>query len=145
MAPAEGRYPVLGEWVVTPLKDEGGTLRGFAKIMRDRTEMKRAADAAYERGRQRNLLTDHVPVLIAQIDADRRYTFVNKPFAAHFDLHPREIVGRHVRDVLGGPAYAAVERHVDAALGGERVEFEAEVAHGGQGQEVLRCAQANNQ
>src|SRR5919109_159938 len=28
--------------VMTPLRDEGGTLRGFAKIMRDRTELKRA-------------------------------------------------------------------------------------------------------
>src|SRR5436309_3252259 len=50
---------------VTPLKDEGGRLRGFAKIMRDRTEMKQAEEVARERERQLQLLTDHAPVLIA--------------------------------------------------------------------------------
>src|SRR4051794_18400475 len=125
---------------VTPLKDEAGRLRGFAKIMRDRTEMRLAEEAARERERQLQLLTDHAPVLIAHIDTDRRYKFVNKPYAARFGLHPREVVGRHIRDVLGRPAYAAVERHVDAALAGERVEFEVEIAWTGQGPQVMRCA-----
>src|ERR1700738_2167222 len=71
---------------VTPLKDEAGRLRGFAKIMRDRTEMKLAEEAAHTRERQLQLLTDHAPVLIAHIDADRGYKFVNKPFAAHLNL-----------------------------------------------------------
>src|ERR671910_66659 len=34
--------------VVTPLRDEGGTLRGFAKIMRDRTDLKRAEERLRE-------------------------------------------------------------------------------------------------
>ena len=42
---------------VTPLRDEGGTLRGFAKIMRDRTEMKRAEEAARERAVSFDLAT----------------------------------------------------------------------------------------
>jgi PAS domain S-box-containing protein len=125
---------------VTPLKDEAGRLRGFAKIMRDRTELKLAEDAARERERQLQLLTDHAPVLIAHCDADRRYKFVNKPYAARFGLHPRDVVGRPIRDVLGGPAYASIERYVDAALNGERVEFEVEVPYDGQGPQVMRCA-----
>ncbi len=125
---------------MTPLKDAAGRLRGFAKIMRDRTEMKRAEEAAHERERQLQLLTDHAPVLIAHCDTDRRYKFVNKPYAARFNLHPREIVGRHIRDVMGGPAYAAIERFVTAALAGERVEFEVEVPYDGLGPQVMRCA-----
>src|SRR4051812_15999813 len=70
---------------VTPLKDEAGRLRGFAKIMRDRTELKLAAEAARERERQLHLLTDHAPVLIAHCDTNRRYKFVNKPYAARFN------------------------------------------------------------
>ncbi len=125
---------------VTPLKDERGGLRGFAKIVRDHTEMKRAEEAAYQRERQLHLLTDHAPVLIAHCDAVRRYRFVNKPYAARFGLHPREVVGRRIRDVVGEAAYAAIEAHVDAALAGERVEFEAELFYEGPGRQVMRCA-----
>ncbi|WP_439632295.1 hybrid sensor histidine kinase/response regulator [Gemmata sp.] len=126
--------------VVTPLRDGGGALRGFAKIMRDRTDLKRAADAAHERERQLRLLTDRAPVLIAHCDAARRYKFVNRPYAARFGLLPEQVVGRHVRDVLGGPGYAAVERHVGAVLAGGRVEFESEVPHAGSGTQTMRCA-----
>ncbi len=125
---------------VTPLREPGGTLRGFAKIMRDRTELKRAEETARERERQLQLLTDQAPVLIAHCDADRRYLFVNKPFAARFGLHPRQVVGRSIRDVLGEAVYAVIERYVDAALAGERVEFEVEVPYDDLGLQTMRCA-----
>jgi PAS domain S-box-containing protein len=125
---------------VTPLREPGGTLRGFAKILRDRTELKRAEEAAYERARQLHLLTDHAPVLIAHCDADRRYKFVNKPYAARFNLHPRQVVGRSIRDVLGEAVYAVIERYVDAALAGERVELEVEVPYGGLGPQTMWCS-----
>ncbi len=125
---------------VTPLKDEDGRLRGFAKIMRDRTEMRRAEEAAHERERQLQLLTDKAPVLIAHCGTDRRYKFVNRPFAARFGLHPREVIGKRIEEVLGGKVYAAVEPQIDAALAGERVEFEVEVPYAGLGRQVMRCS-----
>ncbi len=126
--------------VVTPIRDEDRTLRGFAKILWDRTELKRAEEAAQRRQQQLHFLTDHAPVLIAHCDADRRYQFANKPYAARFGLHPRDLVGRRIREVLGEAAYAAVERHLDAALRGERVEFEVEIPCGGLGPQLMRCA-----
>jgi PAS domain S-box-containing protein len=39
--------------VTTPLRDEAGRLRGFARIMRDRTDLKRAEDARQEAERRR--------------------------------------------------------------------------------------------
>ncbi len=126
--------------VLTPLRDGGGGLRGFAKILWDRTRLQQAEEAAHQRQRELQLVTDHAPVLIAHCDADRRYQFANKPYAARFGLHPRDLVGRPIRDVLGETAYAAVERHLDAALRGERVEFEVEIPYGGLGPQLMRCA-----
>jgi PAS domain S-box-containing protein len=47
--------------VMTPLRDESGRLRGFAKIMRDRTEWKLADDALREGEVRLQNLTDNLP------------------------------------------------------------------------------------
>ncbi len=132
------RFWALG--IVTPLHDPQGGLSGYSKILRDMTEWKRADEALRERQRQLEFVTDHAPVLLAQVDADRRFKFVNKPYAGRLGLHPRDVVGRHVRDVIGGEAYARIEPHVEAALRGERVEYEADVPYAGIGTQTMRVA-----
>src|SRR5262245_12630553 len=86
--------------------------------------------ATGERARLLRLITDHSPVLIAYIGTDRTYKFVNKPYAERFGLRQQDLVGRTIRDVLGEEVYASIEPYVDAALRGERVEFERELAYG---------------
>jgi two-component system CheB/CheR fusion protein len=85
--------------------------------------------AAGESERFLRLVMDHSPVLIAYIGTDRIYKFVNKPYAERFGLRQQDIVGRTIRDVLGEEAYAGIEHYVDAALRGERGEFEMELAY----------------
>ena len=84
--------------------------------------------AARESERLLRLITDRSPVLIAYLGTNRTYKFVNKPYAERFGLRPQDIVGRPIRDVLGEEAYANIEPYVDAALRGERREFEMELA-----------------
>lgn len=87
------------------------------------------SNGARESERLLRLITDHSPVLIAYVGTDRTYKFVNKPYAERFGLRRQDIVGRTIRDVLGEEAYASIEPYVDAALRGERVEFERELAY----------------
>ncbi|MDI1449876.1 PAS domain S-box protein [Polyangium sp. 6x1] len=126
--------------VTKPLRAEDGSLHGFAKILRDRTDLRRLQEADRERERQLELLTNHVPVLIAHCDKDLRYKYVNRPYAARFKLSPSEVEGRTIRDVLGDAAYATIEPHVEAVLRGERVEFEVELLYQCLGPQIMRCA-----
>lgn len=73
---------------------------------------------------QLRFVTDHLPALIVQCDAQERYTFVNLPYAARFGLDPDAIVGRSIHDVLGSEAHACLHPHIEAALRGETVDFE---------------------
>jgi PAS domain S-box-containing protein len=75
------------------------------------------------------LVADHAPVLITYCDAERRYKFVNEPYAARFGLRPSELVGRPIKESLGSEAYATIEPYVDAVLRGERLEFETEIPY----------------
>lgn len=87
-------------------------------------EALRAANASEA---QLRLIADSMPALIAYIDADRRYRFSNKAYEQWFGVRPATMIGRHIQDVLGEAAYDVVKPHVDLALSGETIRFEAEV------------------
>src|SRR5688572_13960352 len=74
-------------------------------------------------------VADNAPVLLAHCDRDHRYVFVNRAYAERFSLKPSQVVGKHVRDVLGAEAYEALRPHLERVLKGERVEFEITVPY----------------
>jgi len=76
---------------------------------------------------QRELLavTNALPNLVCHIDAEQRYTFANVAYEHWFGIRSAELVGKHMREVLGESAYSAIREHVAAALSGQAVKFEA--------------------
>jgi PAS domain S-box-containing protein len=69
-------------------------------------------------------LLDSLPVMIAVIDREHRYVFVNRPYEALHGCRREEIEGRSLREKLGEDGYAGIREHVERALAGERVRFE---------------------
>lgn len=74
-------------------------------------------------------LADLIPVMTAFVDRDLRYRFMNKPLADWFERPRREMIGKHVREVLGEAAFAEREPILRAALAGERKLFAATFEH----------------
>ncbi|HVK07532.1 MAG TPA: PAS domain S-box protein, partial [Gemmataceae bacterium] len=112
-----------------PIRSKRGEVVGCVLVFRDVTD-RRAAEARVQAERDRvQLVADAVPALISYIDADGRYRLNNRAYEAWFG-HPRgDLAGRHMRDVLGEAAWAAIRPHVDAALAGRVVTYEAEVPY----------------
>ncbi len=77
-----------------------------------------------EQARLLKQLTDGLPVLIAYVDKEERYRFVNQEFENWYYLKPEQIVGRQVRDLLGEEGYAKITAHLRQALSGKVVEYE---------------------
>jgi len=67
-----------------------------------------------------------MPALIAYVDAQQRYTFVNAHYERLFGADAAGIVGRAVREARGEAAYQVSAPHVAAALRGEVQIFERE-------------------
>lgn len=127
-------------WVIIPF-GAMGMLGGFVIITRgiiallERSE--RAGSlldaelvARRDAERQRQLVADSAPALIAYVDGERRYQFVNPGYRSFFG-HKGAIVGRPVQEILG-EKYAEVSSHMDTVLAGAAVDFEIELRQDGQ-------------
>jgi len=74
-------------------------------------------------------VTDHLPVLMALIDQQQRYRFVNQTYADWFGLPTTTIQGQTVEQVLGERAYRTLSPYIEQALAGQTVTFERRLNH----------------
>jgi PAS domain S-box-containing protein len=103
--------------------------RVVLEIGRDITARLHAEDEARARERQLRFVTDSAPVLIAHCDAEHRFKFVNKPYAARFGVEAADLIGRSIPDVLGLDAYRAIAPYLAEALAGRPVDVELPVPY----------------
>jgi PAS domain S-box-containing protein len=75
-------------------------------------------------------IIEAVPALVGYVDTDERYRFNNGAYEQWFGRPAGEIIGRHIREVLGDAVYSAIAPHVRAALAGHRVTFDSALVYG---------------
>jgi PAS domain S-box-containing protein len=92
-------------------------------------ERQRAVDELRKRDAELRIITDSVPVLISYIDRNHHYRFVNRAYELWFGRQTSEVQGKHMRDLLGAPAYEMVRPYLDEALRGRRVSYEMELPY----------------
>ncbi|HLW68871.1 MAG TPA: PAS domain S-box protein [Gemmataceae bacterium] len=120
---------VWARYEVRPWRAGDGTVGGIVIFTEDITERKRAELGLRESEDRLRLMADALPVLIAYVGADRRYQFNNAGYERWFGLPRDACKGRHMREVLGEPAYNTLQEHIEAALAGQPSTFEAEVPY----------------
>jgi diguanylate cyclase (GGDEF)-like protein/PAS domain S-box-containing protein len=81
--------------------------------------------------RQLRDVTDHLPALVSYIDLEHCYRFANARYQEWLGQDPHEMIGRHLRDVKGDAVYETTRAHLDAAMRGERLQWEDTVCHDG--------------
>lgn len=123
-APTLKGTPRWWDVVVTPIRGPDGQPEQLLVISRDVSASKQAEATANGDQRELQALADALPVLVAYVDADRRYRFTNRTYERWFPDRPRGIAGRSVREVVGEDAYALFAPWIERALSGEAVSFE---------------------
>jgi diguanylate cyclase (GGDEF)-like protein/PAS domain S-box-containing protein len=124
--------------------DEAGILAGalnrLAATVEERTRALEEKSAALEentaalerRSAELATITANVPVLIAYVDADERFRFVNEYFREAFGIPPEKVVGRTLRELVGDVVYARLEGRMREVRSGLPQTFETSfVAEGG--------------
>jgi PAS domain S-box-containing protein len=73
------------------------------------------------------IVVDSSPAMLAYWDRDQRCVFANRAYLRWFGRTPESLIGTTLRELLGPTIYALNLPHIEAALRGERQEFEREI------------------
>ena len=110
------------EWVVTRRTAQ---LAATKTRLERETQLRIAAEKSVAADKPRLRLIDEVlPTMIAFVDREGNCQYHNRSFLNWFRLHPEQVNGRHMRDVLGVKAYQETAMAVRQSLGGNAVHYE---------------------
>ena len=86
----------------------------------------READQAKIRDSEKraDVIADNMPALIGYINHEERYEFANAQYLKLVGFDHSRMIGRTVREVLGGTNYAKIAARMKAAMAGERQHFD---------------------
>lgn len=119
-------------WVeinVTTFRDDQGSPSFNIAVAQDVSERKKVEEALLRSAENLRQITDIQPTLIGYLRRDFTYGFANKAYHEWFGLTAGEVVGRHVKDVIGGAAFEAIRERFERAFSGERIEFDRWIAY----------------
>ncbi|MCO5104303.1 MAG: diguanylate cyclase [Burkholderiaceae bacterium] len=95
-------------------------------FLRDISERRAAQERVAASRKLLQDITDTLPALVAHLDTNERFGFVNSAVREWWSQEPEHMIGRTMREVVGDVFYARIEPMLKKALAGERVEFESE-------------------
>ena len=115
----------LGHRSVVPGHDEVGVLGNALNRMADALQQR--SEALTRKTDELAQITANVPVLIAYVDANRRYRFANEYHRDVFGVPPESLVGRTLDELLGA-SYERIRPRIAEVLSGLPATFEASFA-----------------
>lgn len=103
--------------------------RTLEQQVAERTVALRQSEAELRhREQELRLITDALPALVAYVDANRRYQFINRTYEVWFSRSRDKILGKHVHELLGAEVYQRVEPFINQVFSGQSVSLEAEIS-----------------
>ena len=100
-----------------------------AVLIQRSLRIQKSADQDLERARNDlHAILDNVPALVGYWDRDLHSRFGNHAYLDWFGIHPKDIVGKHIRDVIGDDPYQSNAPFIEGVLAGTAQRFERRIA-----------------
>jgi PAS domain S-box-containing protein len=113
--------PVSKRWLDVRIVPTG---TGVMAVFTDVTRRRVAQDAAAHNAEFLRVVADSVSVLIAYLDLDRRYRFINRGYAEAFGFPDGVALGKTHAELCGEEAYELIRRPLECAFAGQPVSDE---------------------
>src|SRR5262249_14913611 len=94
------------------------------RVQERTAELLQATEALRQSEYQLLVITDNMPALISYVGVDLHYRFANRQHLAWFGIAPEQILGRHLREVLGDAVCQSVAAHLAANHAVHELSFE---------------------
>ncbi|MBL8250625.1 MAG: PAS-domain containing protein [Candidatus Competibacter sp.] len=125
---AEAELQEHRERLEARVRERTAELRALnAQLTQEIEERERVDTALRESENRVRLITDTVPVLIAYLDTEQRYTFVNQKHAEWFGLPSETFLGHAFGEMLEPALARRLRHHVETALDGRGTHVEYEL------------------
>ena len=102
-----------------------GNVQGVFAMSFDTTALTTALRQQETSQRFLRTITDNIPALIGYFDRAHRIAFANATVGGWLGVRPQEVVGAHLKDVIGEVRYRERVPMIESAMAGERVEFDS--------------------
>jgi PAS domain S-box-containing protein len=76
---------------------------------------------------QLHLLLDHLKGIVGYFDTGNRCVYANHAYAKAYHTTVEQMMGRHIRDIIGEAGWRFVEPYAKRVLGGESVKYVREI------------------
>jgi diguanylate cyclase (GGDEF)-like protein/PAS domain S-box-containing protein len=119
--------PLHYQCVFVPQRAPDGRPDGYFAMAVDMTARKLSELRQAESEERLRTITDNVPVLIAYLDADRRYAFANAVHASWLGVPPERIIGITVEQAFGPAFHAPQAKALEQAWLGNASQCEHEI------------------
>jgi diguanylate cyclase (GGDEF)-like protein/PAS domain S-box-containing protein len=113
-----------------PLRDPSGRAQGALLALRDIGELVDAEDKLGESEQMLRSIAENLPTLIAQVDKQGRFVYLNARSRNFYGLPPDQLLGRSVRSVYSEADYASIAGYIETAAAGKGVSFESDIGVG---------------
>ena len=103
--------------------------RARERELRVMAELKQSQQALCDSAQELRLFADNVPAMTGSFDENLCLRFVNKRYADFFGFSQEDIVGKHLREIVGEEVYREVGGHFAQVLRGHPVTYQRTLKH----------------
>lgn len=114
-------YKVLGFWLVYRTIVADSIRSPYQRLVDSRQRLHHSEE-------ELRTITDNIPAMVAFIDSEQRYRFVNRNYQRWLGLDPAAMLGRTALEVYGEEHYRALQPHIERALSGQTFAIDHRVS-----------------
>ena len=105
-------YKVLGFWMVYRTIVADSIRSPYQRLAASRQQLRQSED-------ELRTITDNIPALVAFVDTEQRYQFVNRNYERWLGMKPEQMLGKTAQEIYGADNYAHLQPCLEKALAGQ--------------------------